>query len=353
MIRGLLVLCVLMNAAKVFAQLGGNATYQFITVQPNARIAAMGGSAISLDDNDLNLAVQNPSMLKPSMANQITYNHVFLFDGISSGYAGYAFNADSIGTFGVGMQYINYGEFQRTTANGEVIGTFNAGEYCMNIGFGKKLNEYFSVGGQLKTIYSSLDEYSSYGIAIDAATTYHNTKNLVTIAGVVSNVGRQLKTYTEGNNEPIPFNLQLAISKKFHHNPFRFTLTANHLEKAGKLLYENNEKPGLTKDLETGEVVPQTFNFGEKVMAHLTVGTEVLLGKHVYLALAYNHYKRWEMKLADVGGFAGFSWGFGLKISKFQLAYGNTGYFVGHGTNHISFSFNLNDFKKKKGNSAS
>lgn len=353
MLRGLLVLCVLMNAANVFAQLGGNATYQFITVQPNARIAALGGSAISLDDNDLNLAVQNPSMLKSSMHNQITYNHVFLFEGISSGYAGYAFNADSIGTFGVGMQYINYGDFQQTTASGDVIGTFSAGEYSLNIGFGKQLNENWAVGGQFKTIYSSLGEYVSYGVAIDAATTYTNPKHLFTVAGVVSNVGRQLKSYTEGNNEPIPFNVQMAISKKFKHNPFRFTVTANHLEKAGKLLYENLQKPGLTKDLETGEVVPETFNIGEKMMAHLTVGTEVLLGKHFYLALAYNHYKRWEMKLADVGGFAGFSWGFGLKVSKVQFAYGNTGYFVGHGTNHFSFIFNINDFKKKKGNSAS
>jgi hypothetical protein len=353
MVRRILLLFLIAGVAKVYGQLGGNATYQFLTVQPNARIAAMGGTAISLDDNDLNLAVQNPSMLKSSMQNQITYNHVFLFDGISSGYAGFAFNADSVGTFGVGIQYMNYGDFKRTTPNGEVIGSFSAGEYCMNIGFGKRLTDNWSVGGQLKTIYSSLDEYASYGIAMDAAATYTNSKHLFTVAGVVSNVGRQLKTYTEGNNEALPFNMQLAISKKFKHNPFRFTISANHLEKAGKLLYQNNQKPGLRKDLETGEVIPETYNVGEKVMAHLTVGTEVLLGKHVYLGLAYNHYKRWEMKLEDIGGFAGFSWGFGLKVSKVQFAYGNTGYFVGHGTNHFSFIFNLNDFKKKKGNSTS
>src|SRR6478609_1626436 len=152
MVRRILLLLLVAGMAKAYGQLGGNATYQFLTVQPNARIAAMGGTAISLDDNDLNLAVQNPSMLKPSMANQITYNHVFLFDGISSGYAGYAFNADSVGTFGIGMQYINYGDFKRTTANGDVIGSFSAGEYCMNIGFGKRLNDSWSVGGQFKTI---------------------------------------------------------------------------------------------------------------------------------------------------------------------------------------------------------
>jgi hypothetical protein len=335
------------------AQLGGTSTYQFITLQPNARIAAMGGTAISLNDNDMNLAVQNPSLLREEMNNQITYNHVFLFDGISSGYAGFSKHAKDIGTFAAGIQYITYGDFTETTASGDVVGTFSAGEYCMNVGYGKKLSEEFSVGGQLKVIYSSLAGYTSFGLATDIGATYDNEKKLLTLAATVNNLGRQLKTYTNGNSEELPLNMRLAFTKKFAHNPFRFTIVANHLEKPGKLLYQNLEKPGLSKDLETGEVIPEKFNIGTKTLAHLTFGSEILLGKHFYVGLAYNYLKRWEMKLEERGGFAGFSWGFGLRISKFQLAYGNTGYFVGHGTNHFSFIFNLDDFKKKKGNSPS
>ena len=333
------------------AQIGGTSTYQFLSLQPNARIAALGGSAISLTDNDMNLAVQNPSLLTKEMDNQISYNHVFLFDGIGAGYAGVTKHFDSIGTFTAGIQYINYGDFKRTSSNGEILGTFTAGEYCMNIGYGKKLTDRLSVGGQLKIIYSSLAEYSSYGIGIDAGTTYDDKENLFTVAAVISNAGRQFKSYTEGNNESLPFNARLAFSKRFAHNPFRFTIVANHLERPGKLLYQNAERPGLQKDLETGEIIPERFNIGTKTLAHLTVGSEILLGKYFYLALAYNHYKRWEMRLDEIAGFAGFSWGFGLRVSKIQVAYGNTGYFVGHGTNHISFIFNLNDFKKKKSNS--
>lgn len=335
----------------VWSQIGGTSTYQFLALQPNARIAAMGGTAISLNDNDLNLAVQNPSLLRKEMSNQVTYNHVFLFEGIGSGYAGFARHIDSVGTLSAGIQYINYGDFKRTTPNGDVIGSFTAGEYALNVGIGRRISSQFSVGGQVKFIYSSLAEYASYGLAIDAAATYHNDKRLFTAAAVVSNAGRQIKTYTESNSESLPFNVQLAFSKKFEHNPFRFTVVASHLERAGKLLYENSQKPGLSRDLETGEIINEKFNIGQKVLAHLTFGSEVLLGKHFYIGLAYNHYKRWEMRLEEVGGFAGFSWGFGFRVSKFQVAYGNTGYFVGHGTNHLSFTFNLNDFKKKKSKS--
>lgn len=322
-------------------------------MQPNARIAALGGNAISINDNDMNLAIQNPSLLRKEMSNQITYNHVFLFDGIGAGYAGFAHHFDSVGTFSAGIQYINYGDFKKTSANGEVLGSFTAGEYNMHVGYGKKLSNDFSVGGQVKFIYSSLEEYASYGIATDIGANYNNEAGLYTIAGVVSNIGRQLKTYTAGNNEDLPFNVQLAFSKKFKHNPFRFTVIANHLEKPGKLLYDNPNKPGLKKDLETGAVIPETFNIGEKALAHLTFSGEILLGKTFYVALAYNHLKRWEMKLDEVGAFTGFSWGFGFRVSKVQVAYGSSSYFVGHSTNHFSFIFNLNDFKKKKGSTSS
>lgn len=335
------------------AQLGGTSTYQFITLQPNARIAAMGGTAISLNDNDMNLAVQNPSLLRKEMDNQITYNHVFLFDGISSGYAGFTKHREGIGTFTTGIQYITYGDFKETTASGDVVGSFSAGEYCLNIGYGKKLSDEFSVGGQLKGIYSSFAGYNSYGLATDIGATYNNEKRLVTIAATVNNLGRQIKTYTEGNHEQLPMNIRFAVSKKFQHNPFRFTMVVNHLEKAGKLLYQNNQKPGLSKDLGSGEVIPEDITFGKKSLAHLTFGTEILLGQHFYVGLAYNYLKHWEMKLEERGGFTGFSWGFGLRITKFQLAYGNTGYFVGHGTHHLSFIFNLNDFKKKKAGASS
>jgi hypothetical protein len=337
-----------LSVAFAKAQVGGVGSFQSLALQPNARIAAIGGSAISLWDNDLNLAVQNPAQLKAQMDNQITYNHVFLFNGIGAGYAGVAKHYDSVGTFAAGIQYVNYGDFKRTLSNGEVTGSFTAGDYCFNMGYAKKLSETFSVGGQLKLLYSSLAEYASYGLAADLGFAYYNSEQLFGVAGTINNVGNQLKTYANENTEPVPLNMRLGITKKFLHNPFRLTLVANHLERPGQLLYVNNQKPGLRRDLETGEIIPENITLLNRTLAHFTVGTEVILGKNFYVALAYNNLRRREMKLEDFGGFAGFSWGFGIKVSKLQIAYGNTGYYIGRGSNHLSFIFNLNDFTKKK-----
>lgn len=329
------------------AQIGGTSTYQFLTLQPNARIAALGGYGIANPDNDMNLAIQNPSLLNKEMNNQVTYNYVSYVAGIGAGYAGYTHHFDSIGTFATGIQYISYGDFTRTTATGESMGTFHAGEYNLHLSYARTYGP-FSVGGAVKFISSSLAEYNSYGMAVDASGTYYDRKNLITVSAVISNFGTQFKTYREGNKEALPLNVQLGVSKKFLKAPLRFSMIVNHLENPGGLMYQNANKPGLTKDLETGQTQLENINFAKKTLSHLTFSGEIILSKNFYVGLGYNYLRRWELKLDDLGGFAGFSWGFGFKISKFQLAYGHTGYNVGYGTDHFSFIVYMSEFLKKK-----
>lgn len=345
--REILLLFFLYGTVQSHAQLGGSSTYQFLTVQPNARIAALGGYGIAIPDNDINLAIQNPSLLNKEMNNQVTYNYVSYVAGISAGYAAAAHHFDSLGTFAAGIQYISYGDFKKTSANGEVLGTFHAGEYNIHLSYAKTYGP-FSVGGAIKFINSTLEEYNSYGIAADLSGTYYLQKNLITVAAVISNYGRQLKSYREDNNEALPFNFQLGISKRFQKAPFRFSMVINHLEKPGGLMYQNPEKPGLTKDLSTGQVQLEEIGWAKKTVSHLTFSGEIILSKAFYVGLGYNYLRRWELGLDQYGGFSGFSWGFGIRISKFQLAYGHTGYSVGYGTDHFSFIINTSEFFRKK-----
>ena len=338
---------IILSALAVSAQIGGTNTYQFLTLQPNARIAALGGSAIANPDNDMNLAIQNPSLLRSEMNNQVTYNYVSYVAGIGAGYAGITHHFDSIGTFALGIQYINYGDFARTAPNGDALGIFHAGEYNLHISYARRYHD-FSFGGALKIINSTLEEYNSYGIAADVSATYYSKDSLLTLACVISNVGTQLKTYRPDNKETLPLNMQLGVSKKLLKAPLRFSLIANHLENPRGLMYQNANKPGLTKDLETGLIQLENINWAMKTMSHLNLSAEIILSKNFYIGFGYNYLRRWELKLDQYGGFSGFSWGFGVKISKFQLAYGHTGYSAGYGTDHFSFIINMNEFMKKK-----
>ncbi len=54
------------------------------------------------------------------------------------------------------------------------------------------------------------------------------------------------------------------------------------------------------------------------------------------------------MKINYVRGFNGFSWGFGIKVSKFQFSYGYGGYMPGRNTHAFTIVTRLEDFKKAK-----
>ena len=117
-----------------FAQTGGQSTYDFLNLNANARIAAMGGNLISVKDDDLNLFSQNPEALNPRMNNQLALNYVPYFSKVNYGYAAFAKNFDSIpGTFAVGVHYVNYGTFTRADETGQVLGEFSAGEFIKTI----------------------------------------------------------------------------------------------------------------------------------------------------------------------------------------------------------------------------
>ena len=70
------------------------------------------------------------------MHNSLGFSFVDYYVDINYGYAQYARDFEKLGTFVATMQFINYGTFDRADANGERNGTFTAGEYALNIGWG-------------------------------------------------------------------------------------------------------------------------------------------------------------------------------------------------------------------------
>lgn len=335
----------------VLAQTGGNSTYDFLNLNANARIAAMGGNLISLKDDDLNLFSQNPAALNPSMSNQLTLNYVPYFAKINYGYAAYAHKFDSIpGTFAVGVQYVNYGRFVRADETGQVLGEFSAGEFALNLGYAHQFGKdsVFSVGGNLKTIISSMESYSSWGMALDLAGTYQSKKGF-TASVVLKNIGAQFQSYTRGNPEALPFEIQVGVSQQFAHLPFKISIIAHNLQKPN-LRYEDPNDQAPTIDPLTGEEIKQKKYIGDKIMRHFIFGGEFTPGKRKILSLriGYNYMRRQELKVDTKPGTMGISWGIGLKISKFRFSYARAAYHLAGASNHISISTNISDFHKKE-----
>jgi hypothetical protein len=165
---------------------------------------------------------------------------------------------------------------------------------------------------------------------------------------VISNLGTQIKTYTNATNEPVPMNIQLGFSRKFEHNPLRLGIVLQHLEKPGQLLYQIENRNNNNIDLETGLPILEKFSFFQHAMSHVVFNTEIVLSKNFNIRVGYNHLRRRELALTDRKGVSGYSWGFGIKINRFQVHYGSGSYLIGRNTNHFSVITNINDFSKKK-----
>jgi hypothetical protein len=328
------------------AQIGGTYTYSFLNQTNSARVASLGGKVVSLPEDDLNLPFHNPALLSPDMSDNMLLNYVGYFAGIKYGYASYAKSYKTIGNFAVGLHYIDYGDFTYADVNGIRDGEFGASEYALNMIYSRKIDSFIRVGITVKPIYSSFEKYNSIGIATDLGIEYFNPAKLFSAGLVLKNIGTQITTYYgSAGREPLPFEIQAGISQKLAYAPFRFSILLQHMQKwdlsyestldnnnlFDPLSGEGNEKSGIDK-------------FADNMMRHVILGMEFLPTDNFYVSLGYNYLRRQELKISTRPAMVGFSWGFGLKVSKFHLSYGRASYSLAGASNHFSISTNLAEF---------
>lgn len=331
------------------AQIGGKGVFTFLEIPNSARVASLGGANISIYDEDLNMAYQNPALLNSDMKQKVNLNYVNYFMDINIGSVAYAFNNEKFGTFSVGLQFLDYGNFQSADATGIINGEFKASDYALNLIWSKDLFKNIKGGVNIKPLYSHYETYTSLGIAADVGLTYYDTEKQFATSLTLKNIGSQLRPYTEGNFENIPFDIQLGYSKRLAHAPFRINLTAHNLNK-WNLKYEVPEKVtqisfAEESDSKKGQILTNVL---DNSFRHLIIGVELIPLKSFYASIGYNHQRRQEMKIIDKGGFTGFSWGFGLKLKKFGISFGRSTYHLAGASNHFSVYADLSKIAKKK-----
>lgn len=338
-------LLLLFSAPLGFAQIGGSSTYSFLELPVSARAAALGGTYVGVNDGDLGLAATNPSFLDTSVNNHIVMTYTPLFAGINYGYVAYAHSFANIGTFDLGVKDIDYGTFTQADDAGNITGTFTAGEYMFNLGYGRKLKDsLFSAGVNAKIVYSSLDQYYSVGALVDMGVSYVSRSRNFFIGFVIQNAGKELKDYIPGDDEPMPVDADLGISYKFPHAPFRLNVVATHLQ-SWTLTYTDPTDTQTVNQL-TGQPITTSGSstFFNNLGRHLIGSFELLLGKNFALRYGYNYEMRQELLLKTAPGLVGMSGGFEMKIYRFHISYALAKYSIGALSNTFTFAFDTSEF---------
>lgn len=330
---------VLMPSANGQSQSGR--VYEFINLPSTARITALGGYAVPQTGNDLGMALFYPALMEHMTGKQLSLNFVDYFADISYGTAAASGEFGKIGKVNAAVQFINYGTFTHADELGNRYGDFTGAEYAVSLGWGRRLSDRFSIGSNIRFINSSFEQYSSFGLAADVGFAYVDPEKELISSVVFRNMGRQITNY-EGENEPLPFDIVLGVSKKLINAPLRFSVVAHNLHNPD-LTYNSpvdNEQTFLNNQ-GLSEETDRMGEIGDQIMRHLVFGMEFLPTRNFMVAIGYNYRRRQEMKVDTRLSTVGLSWGVGIRISHFMLQYGRAHYHLAGSPNHFSISTDL------------
>lgn len=340
-----LILCSLPLVAVAQVN-GGRHVFQFMNLSPSARITALGGMQIAVQDDDVAFAAVNPAALNASMDGRLTFNHNFFLSDIQHGYAAFAKHLPKLGfTVHGGLQYMNYGDIKQTDEFGNILGKIKASETAFTLGGARRLSARLSLGLNLRFAVSTLDVYQSSALAADAGLMYADTAHRFTAAVVLRNYGTQISRY-DGVREDLPNDIQVGFSKRLRHLPFRFSVLAHHLQR-WQIRYDD---PALQQDqtlLFGGDQSQSGGNPGiDNFFRHFVFNGEFLLGRNeaFRIRLGYNHLRKKELSVRNYRSLAGFSGGVGIKINRFRIDVGYAAYHLAGGVLHFGIGTNLKDF---------
>lgn len=328
-----------------FAQLGGRTGYSFLEVPVAARQAAVGGYNVSIKDKDVAMGYSNPALLNDSIHKTVSFTYQPFFADIkkTSFFGAYALN-DNKGVVSVGLNYFSYGKIDQIDASGNPTGAvFSPNEYAVILGYAKGQGP-FSMGANLKYVHSSIETYNASAVMVDFGALYKHPKQQLTVGLTFKNVGFNLNNYIKDQPVNLPFDIQLGASFKPAHMPVRFSLTTHHLYKFD--IAYNDPSINVKVNLD-GTVTPIESTFSDKLLRHFVIGSELILTKNIHFRFGYNFLMRRELRFQDRSAAAGLSWGFMMRVKKFDVGFTRSYYSIKGGSSYFTLGLNINEWIKK------
>ncbi|HET8859021.1 type IX secretion system protein PorQ [Marivirga sp.] len=342
-IASLLVICLTMSSA--YGQIGGLRAFEFLETPNHARIAGLGTVNVSSNAGDVNMIWQNPALLNSGMNGQLSFSLNPYFSDIYGSQLTYAQDFEKLGIFSFGVTYFNYGQFEGFDNTGGSTEDFRASDYVIQVSHARE-DGVFRYGASLKFVSSQISGFHQSALLTDLGGAFVHPEEELSVGLVIKNLGFFTSKYMEENRN-LPFDVQLGGTYKPEFMPFRFSLTLNRLYQYdlsyfdGSLISDNNNQ--VFTDVNNNP--PSTF---DKIFQHVTIGTEIMLGKNLNLRAGYNHLIRQSLSNEQEGGAGGFTVGVFIQTKKFNMGYSNAIYQAGGFAHFITLGTNLKEFVKKK-----
>ena len=293
-------------------QAESTSVFNFLGLPSSAHAMALGGTNISLPDDDASLLFQNPALMSNVSDRSINFSFLSYMQGSKVGNASWVKAHGDRGTWGVGAQFVSYGKMREMSEDEVEMGEYSALDMALSGGYSYALTEYITGGAVGKFIYSKYGTYTSIGLAVDLGFNYWNEENAFSASLVAVNLGGQVKAFGD-HHERIPYDVQLGFTKKLANAPIRFSVTMVNLTR-----WKASEYYSSTGDVSDGRIFTN----------HFQVGVDLLPTDVFYVSAGYSFRRAYELTAAGAAHGAGLSLGAGINLKKFNLGLSYAKYHV-------------------------
>lgn len=263
-----------------------NPGFEFLRTEIGARAAGMGGAYVGVT-GDVHSLFYNPGsivFIRKKGASASYLNNVMDFN---VGAGAYIQPISKLSSFGVGIQYLDYGDFQGKDEFGRDTGTFGANDIALTGSFGRLIRRDLGIGVSIKYVQSKIAGYSASAIAGDFGILYLLPDKGVTLGISLLNVGKSIDAFVN-TKEDLPSQVKAGITKQLTHLPL----------------------------LISGEI--RRFSDGE---FFFNGGGELQLRSSIRLRLGYSSVGRDQKLGLDSDRWSGFSIGGGIIIRDMIMDY--------------------------------
>ncbi|MDR2042400.1 MAG: type IX secretion system protein PorQ [Tannerella sp.] len=321
----------LSGSCLLSAQEGGE-VFTFLRYSTSSHVNALGGHTVSLIERDPSMIFHNPALLGGEMDGMVNLNYMNYIADIHVGSAAYTRAFRERSAWGIGARFFSYGRLKEVDASHTVLGDFSANDLSINAFYSYDLSDRWRGGVSFGMLYSGLAEYTSFGIAVDAGLSYFDPEKGLSYGITLKNIGTQLNAYDK-KREKLPWDIQLGMTKKMDHAPFRFSVTAMYLNR-----WKFNYVDASLKETELNE------NFFQTAVKHLVFGLDFVPSDNFWAGIGYNPKTGADMQLKEGGNrLGGFTAGAGLRISRFDLGVSVARYHPSALSLMLSISMSLSD----------
>jgi len=138
-------------------------------------------------------------------------------------------HVDGIGTIGVSVPFLSFGEIERRDELGNIGASFNSFDMAATVSYGTRLTPSLAAGLSAKLIYSRLADQGAgaeigsgagTAFALDAGVLYQTPWKRLKVGGALTNLGPNISYIDAQQSDPLPRNLALGFAYQVLKSPF-------------------------------------------------------------------------------------------------------------------------------------